>query len=724
MRFAIARCGVLNYVLCSLSEFAKHQIQSSYKVTRVRVGAHMASKYAVLIASGQFSDRNLPRLSAPLDDVTSFREVLTEPSIGGFPKENVSILYDTTLPRARTAVEQLFRSKNNDDLILLYYTGHGLVDEDGELYFALDGTELSSLGATSLDADYIRKQMNRCASKRMVVILDCCHSGAFVARGGMAAKGIASPAITRSTFETSGHGSYILTSSTSTQQSFEKDGQSIFTRYLVEGLRSGKAAPRKSNITIRDLEQYINTRLHDSGMRMRTTLISYTEGDPLIIAGNPNKSEPIDQRIIDGLSSKEPKDLISQLGAISFLGFQFGKLSGSEADEAKGILDAIGGDEERLPLVRRAAQSALGRTSPSKAKSLPVWAMVVIAALAVAFGGFGGRLIGLATPPMTLEDAKKILAAEWKRDPDAVWKDANELPGMLSAQVTLNARLQDADSKIEAAQKALPEPPSLTVAKRIVGAEWKRDPDAVRKDADELPGVLSAQTALNARLQDTESKLQVAEKALDEPPSLAAAKKIVGAEWKRDPDAVKYDADQLPQVVRQLTQLQNDTSDKTTSNYLVVVDNYDIRGENLNGARGDSITLEKCASTCGNTSKCVGYTYDKWNHVCFLKSSTIALTFEPKATSAIRNSLALPQSSPLAFKINRFRNKAFPGNAYNKDVVSSYADCENNCIDDIRCVAINFERAANSCNYFNSVGEYFTNDTMDAGAKEPTSTVP
>jgi hypothetical protein len=802
----------------------------------------MASKFAVLIASGRFSDHNLPRLSAPLDDVTSFRDVLMEPAIGGFPRENVEILYDSNLSRARTEVEKLFKNKNNDDLVLLYYTGHGLKDEDGELYFALDGTELDSLDATSLDAGYIRKQMNKCASRRMVVILDCCHSGAFVARGGLAPKGVGSPAITRSTFETSGHGSYILTSSTGTQQSFEQKGQSLFTKYVVEGLRTGNAAPRKSNITINDIEQYVKGKLSDAGVQMRPTLISYTEGDPLTIAGNPNKREPIDQRIIDNIASKESKDVINQLGAISLLDFQFARLAGPEIDEAKSILESIGGDEERLALVRRAARGVLTRASVSTVKSLPVRGAIIVVTLAVILGGLGWRLVEFAAPTLSVEQAKKTLAADWKRDPDAVkkdaddlprvlsdqaalnkrlgdaesklqaaqravvetpslaaaktvvgadWKrdpdavkkDADELPRILSDQVALKARLSDAENKLQAAQKAVVETPSLAVAKTVVGADWKRDPDAVKKDADELPRVLSDQAALNkrfgdaesklqaaqkaltetpslalaktvvgadwkrdpdavkkdadelpqvlsdqaalkTRLQDAESKLQTAQKALAETPSLAVAKAVVGAEWKRDPDAVKKDADELPQYIRQFAQLRSTGLEVNRGVFLLTLDNYDVRGSNLNGLHGDAIALDKCESACESTQQCMAYTYDKWNHICFLKSSVISLTFEPKATSRIRNSLALPQGAPTAFRMDRFRNKAFPGKAYSAEAEPSYGDCESSCVNDVRCVAVNFERATNLCNYFDSVGEYFSNDSMDAGAKEPMATAP
>jgi hypothetical protein len=145
----------------------------------VQVGPTMASKYGVLIANGKFSDEKIQRLAASFEDVDALRDVMINPAIGGFPPSNIDVLLDKSLEAVREAVALLFRDKQGDDLILLYYTGHGFQDENGDLYFALEGTKVSNPSAGSLEADFVRRQMDRCASSRQVVILDCCHSGAF-----------------------------------------------------------------------------------------------------------------------------------------------------------------------------------------------------------------------------------------------------------------------------------------------------------------------------------------------------------------------------------------------------------------------------------------------------------------------------------------------------------------------------------------------------------------
>ena len=45
--------------------------------------------------------------------------------------------------------------------------------------FAVFDTLHDALSATALPANFLREQMNRCYSRRLVLVLDCCYSGAF-----------------------------------------------------------------------------------------------------------------------------------------------------------------------------------------------------------------------------------------------------------------------------------------------------------------------------------------------------------------------------------------------------------------------------------------------------------------------------------------------------------------------------------------------------------------
>jgi len=52
-------------------------------------------------------------------------------------------------------------------------------DDNGQLFLAVKDTEHGLLAGTSIEAAFITALMDRSSSKRQVLILDCCHSGAL-----------------------------------------------------------------------------------------------------------------------------------------------------------------------------------------------------------------------------------------------------------------------------------------------------------------------------------------------------------------------------------------------------------------------------------------------------------------------------------------------------------------------------------------------------------------
>lgn len=244
----------------------------------------MAGRYALLIANSTFSDPALERLSAPENDVIGLRDVLARPDIAGF---ETRLIVNAGMDEARIAVAEHFRNRAPDDLLLLYYTGHGLRDERGDLYLALPQTRADAPGAVSLEADFVRKQMDRCHSRRQVLILDCCHSGAFMRREG-AKRSDREPHLFQTDFDPRGHGRFVLAASAADESAFEVEGRSIFTRHLVEALATGAAAPEKPEITVNDLHDYVCLRVAAETAPMQPQFWVDEQTAPLVIARNPD----------------------------------------------------------------------------------------------------------------------------------------------------------------------------------------------------------------------------------------------------------------------------------------------------------------------------------------------------------------------------------------------------------------------------------------------------
>jgi uncharacterized caspase-like protein len=201
----------------------------------------VGNRLALIIGNSKHEDKELSRLVAPEVDVDKLTDVLRNPQIGGF--DTVKTLINESVSTVLEEIARFYSKKKHDDLLLLYFSGHGLLDENGRLFLALNDTKREVLRGTAVSAAFITDEMNNCRSRRQVLILDCCHSGAF-SRGS---KGVGADVGTAAAFEGTGYGRVVLTATDSTQYAWEGDqviGQaesSLFTHYIIQGLQSGVA---------------------------------------------------------------------------------------------------------------------------------------------------------------------------------------------------------------------------------------------------------------------------------------------------------------------------------------------------------------------------------------------------------------------------------------------------------------------------------------------------
>ncbi|MGR6924318.1 caspase, EACC1-associated type [[Actinomadura] parvosata] len=249
----------------------------------------MGRRLALLIATYEYHDPGLQQLTAPAHDAEGLADVLRDPDIAGF---EVTTLINQPHYRVGEAIGAFYRDQRRDDLTLLYFTGHGLKDDDGQLYLAMINTRRDNLLFTGLASEQIDRAMETGHSRQKVLVLDCCYSGAFPA--GRAKADTTVHALER--FQ--GMGRTVLTASDATQYSFEgsqvhgQAAQSVFTRHLVAGLRDGSAdLDGDGDITLDELYSYVHERVVAEMPQQRPKKQANVEGHT-VIARNINWTLP------------------------------------------------------------------------------------------------------------------------------------------------------------------------------------------------------------------------------------------------------------------------------------------------------------------------------------------------------------------------------------------------------------------------------------------------
>jgi hypothetical protein len=271
-------------------------------------------RVALIIANDEYDDSELARLEAPGHDAAALAEVLGDADIGNF---EVRILRNETVQAGRIAIEEFFLSGTIDDLLLLYFSCHGLKSPEGELFLAMRDTRPGLLAATGLAADFVNRRSAESRAGRIAMFFDCCFGGAF--EKGMIVRA-AGDAVAKDTFseqETHDHarGRVVVTASTATQYAFEAgvlaehdERTSVFTTAVVEGLSTGEAdRDGDGRIGVGELFTYVEQQVQRRRPQQRPQKFLYGASGEIELAKTTIHRKPLEPWVVEMLSSAAPE---------------------------------------------------------------------------------------------------------------------------------------------------------------------------------------------------------------------------------------------------------------------------------------------------------------------------------------------------------------------------------------------------------------------------------
>ena len=356
----------------------------------------MNGKYALIIANTEYTDPGLAQLTAPGKDAKELARVLDSREICEF--DDVIVLFNDNASKVSETIDYFLSNRKPSDLLLLYFSGHGVRDEYGSLYLAVKNTNRSRLRSTAIKSDFIREAMDQSRSKRQVLILDCCNSGAF-AQGAKAE--IGGSVGTASAFEGTGYGRVVLTASDSTQFALEGDTvtgdmeNSLFTNFLVKGLEGEADANGDGRITIDELYDYAYEQIINITPKQTPGKWSYKQQGEIILRQNirveDTKPVPLPDDLIAAINSSFPyvrEGAVSQLESLlrgknlslarsarlALERIAAGDDSRRVADTAQKVLDSAEGDRPvfstRTSQLRREKKEQEARFKAEQAKLL------------------------------------------------------------------------------------------------------------------------------------------------------------------------------------------------------------------------------------------------------------------------------------------------------------------------------------------------------------------
>jgi ABC-type branched-subunit amino acid transport system substrate-binding protein len=307
------------------------------------------TRVALLIGCSDYADPKFQQLPPSAQDVDALTRVLGDQTIGDFTTDT---RFNESSGEVSEQIEKFFADRKSDDLLLLYFSCHGVLDPRGRLYFVAANTRKDRLDSTGISARWVKEQMDHSRSRRIVLLLDCCYSGAFT--GGLTRRSAGTGDILE---QLGGHGRVVITASDKMEYAYE----SRFTNAVVRGLETGAAdLDGNGQVSVYELYQYVYDQVRQNTPNHTPTMSAYGMRGELYLAKNPHVLLPLPAELEQVLTSEF---VWKRLWAVDGLRHLLaGDHPGGQKRRARQALDRLRDDDTDLG-IRAAASEALRRVS-------------------------------------------------------------------------------------------------------------------------------------------------------------------------------------------------------------------------------------------------------------------------------------------------------------------------------------------------------------------------
>lgn len=301
---------------------------------------------AVLIGTPTHTraDDRLPDVPAVAHNVADLVAVLTDPDLGGLsPKHCVSTPPDAGLADVGDVLG--VAAEEASDLLLIYYSGHGLLDRRGQLHLALAATHPDRLPFTALPYEALRSACLDSDARMKVVILDSCFSGRAIGQ-----------VLTAEDQEILGQldadGTYTLTSAPANRTALVLPGErnTAFTGRLLALLRGGDPSAGPV-LTMGEIYRHLRIRAQTENLPLPQQRGTSTADRFGLVRNRRPATVPLPEEVRETLESRVP-DI--RIGGVNALGKMLASQDAAISRAAHAALrEVVDRDNPRVATVAR-----------------------------------------------------------------------------------------------------------------------------------------------------------------------------------------------------------------------------------------------------------------------------------------------------------------------------------------------------------------------------------
>ncbi len=235
--------------------------------------------WAVIVGIADYN--HMPALRYTDDDAYRYHSFLKSPEGGAVKDEHIRLLIneDATANNIREAMQDVFRQAGPDDLVILYFSGHGLKGA----FLPIDYNGYNN----KLEHEEIRQLFGESQAKYKLCIADACHSGSLMS---IAEKSGTVRNVLEDYYRTLSEakaGMALIMSSKSEETSLESSGlrRGVFSHFLLRGLKGEADTDQNKLITVQELYDYISGQVRAYTQNRQTPVITGDYDPDMTVGG-------------------------------------------------------------------------------------------------------------------------------------------------------------------------------------------------------------------------------------------------------------------------------------------------------------------------------------------------------------------------------------------------------------------------------------------------------
>lgn len=266
-----------NYLRCQCTGDQGSSPPQSFRVYSAEAPKR-GSIYYVGLAASHYADSS-KNLKYPLKDIRDMTRTLR--MLAAF--QSTAFYCDTLFNNNLTdntlqAIKKKLRKAESNDLVVVHYAGHGLLNENSDLFLATTRTDFTHVERGSIPYPEIAALLDSVQSMKRLLLIDACNSGESqntikltTTKANVLARGEPRQLLTGNYFSefvteyysqnVANTGSYILAATSKGNLAYESDvwGNGVFTYALMTGIKNRLTDTNQDGgISISELQAYVN----------------------------------------------------------------------------------------------------------------------------------------------------------------------------------------------------------------------------------------------------------------------------------------------------------------------------------------------------------------------------------------------------------------------------------------------------------------------------------